>query len=71
MEKLHIQPSEIDALPFYEYEYTLQFYNEILVERKEVNDKNTQESSNKYNVSSKHKQATRSLKTGKPKIPKL
>ena len=30
MEELHIQPSEIDNLPFFEYEYTIQLYQEML-----------------------------------------
>jgi len=72
MEKLHIQPSEIDAFPYYEYEYTLQFYNEILNERKDTNDKNTQDTSNKYNLGNQHKGLNKNLKNSpKLKMPKL
>lgn len=51
MEKLHIQPSEIDAFPFYEYEYTVEIYNDILKERKEGDEKNQKVYENKYNNS--------------------
>ena len=52
MEKLHIQPSEIDMLPFYEYEYMVEIYNDILKERKEAEEKNKKVYENKYNTSS-------------------
>jgi hypothetical protein len=32
MEKLHVQPTELDMLPYYEFEYTLELYNEIIKE---------------------------------------
>lgn len=35
MENLHIQPSEIDNLQYWEYEMTLEEYQKILKERKE------------------------------------
>ena len=35
MEKLHVQPSEIDRLPYYEYEFTISIYNDIVKERNE------------------------------------
>tara|TARA_B100000900_G_C20356127_1_gene624342 strand:+ start:100 stop:339 length:240 start_codon:yes stop_codon:yes gene_type:complete len=35
MEKLHMQVSEIDALPFYEFEFTIESYNDIVEERNE------------------------------------
>ena len=40
MEKLHLQPSELDALPFYEYEYTVEIYNDIMKDRKDAEEKN-------------------------------
>ena len=43
MEKLHLQPSELDRLPYYEYEYTVQMYNDMLKERKDGEDKKTSE----------------------------
>lgn len=51
MEKLHIQPSEIDALPFYEYEYTVEIYNDIMKERKDADKENQKTYENKYNTS--------------------
>ena len=39
MEKLHIQPSELDMLPFYEYEYTIEMYNDIMKERNDKEEK--------------------------------
>ena len=30
MEKLHVQPTELDMLPYYEFEYTLELYNEFV-----------------------------------------
>jgi len=38
MENLHIQPSEIDNMQFWEYEITLEEYQKILKERKEEQD---------------------------------
>lgn len=38
MENLHIQPSEIDAMQFWDYELTLEEYQKILKERKEEQD---------------------------------
>jgi len=52
MEKLHIQPSEIDAFPFYEYEYTVEIYNDILKDRKNADEKNQKVYEDKYNNSS-------------------
>lgn len=39
-EKLHLQRSEIMAMPYYEYETTIEEYNEILKERKKKEDSN-------------------------------
>lgn len=39
MENLHVQPSEIDQMQFWEYEITLEEYQKILKERKEEQDK--------------------------------
>jgi hypothetical protein len=50
MEKLHIQPSELDMLPYYEFEYIISIYNDILKERKgqETDSYNTER--DKYNM---------------------
>ena len=59
MEKLHISPSEIDSMPYYEYEYTLFYYNEILEERQEAEKKNSKDYGDKYNVDSMQKKASK------------
>lgn len=38
-ENLHWQPSEIDRLPYYELEYTIEIYEDILKQRKEEQEK--------------------------------
>lgn len=38
MENLHVQPSEIDNMQYWEYEITLEEYQKILKERKEQQD---------------------------------
>ena len=60
MEKLHISPSEIDSMPYYEYEYTLFYYNEILEERQEAEKKNSKDYGDKYNVDSMQKKSAKS-----------
>lgn len=47
-EQLHWQPSEIDRLPYYELEYTIEIYEEILKERKEEQDKQSEGYQDKY-----------------------
>ena len=60
MEKLHIQPSELDMLPYYEYEYMIELYNEIVTAR---NDKEQSDTDvDKYNNNTAFKA---------PKQPKL
>ena len=59
-------------MPFYEYEYTLFYYNEILKERKDGEDKKTKDYEDKYNI----KDMQSSLKRNTPstpsfKIPKM
>ena len=53
MEQLHVQPSEIDKFPFYEYEYTIEAYEQLLKERKEDQDKQRDEYDEKYGNPSK------------------
>tara|TARA_R110001592_G_scaffold120545_1_gene324914 strand:- start:8253 stop:8468 length:216 start_codon:yes stop_codon:yes gene_type:complete len=71
MEKLHMQPSEIDSLPFYEYEYTVEIFNDILKERKDSELKNQGEA-NKYNTSSmKPNYKHPNIKMPNLKLPKI
>jgi len=59
MEKLHLQPTELDLLPFYEYEYTLEIQQ-------------TQETSDKYNMDGLKGQANRQMKSVKaPSMPQI
>lgn len=50
MEKLHMQPSEIDRLPYYEYEYTISIYNDLIKERNENESQNYEKERDKYNI---------------------
>lgn len=50
MENLHIQPSEIDNMQFWEYQITIEEYQKILKERKDEQD-TQQENSGIGNVS--------------------
>jgi hypothetical protein len=72
MEKLHVQPFELDMLPYYEYEYTVELYNDIVKERNEEEKKQNREAEDKYNVSGIQKNMTRNLSNYKsmsaPKI---
>jgi hypothetical protein len=52
MEKLHVQPSELDRLPYYELEYTVSIYNDILDERKKNEDENMDKERDKYSIDS-------------------
>lgn len=49
-EKLNMQRSELLAMPFYEYEYTVDYYQEILDERKKAEEEQQDEYESKYNV---------------------
>ena len=72
MEKLHIQPTELDLLPFYEYEYTLEIYNDLLKDRNKQEQQQTQEASDKYNMDGLKSQANRQMKSIKaPSMPKI
>jgi len=46
-------------MPYYEYEYTLIYYNEILEERKDAEKKNSKDYGDKYNVDSMQKTSER------------
>jgi hypothetical protein len=72
MEKLHIQPTELDLLPFYEYEYTLEIYNDLLKDRNKQEQQQTQETSDKYNMDGLKSQANRQMQSVKaPSMPKI
>tara|TARA_R100000908_G_scaffold63382_1_gene44329 strand:- start:71 stop:304 length:234 start_codon:yes stop_codon:yes gene_type:complete len=72
MEKLHIQPTELDLLPFYEYEYTLEIYNDLLKDRNKKEEQQTQDASDKYNMDGLKSQANRQMQSVKaPSMPKI
>jgi hypothetical protein len=72
MEKLHVQPSELDKLPYYELEYTIEEYNEILKERNDKSDKSNNADLDKYNAGSMMSKAQGSLKGIKtPGMPSI
>ena len=56
-------------LPFYEYEYTLEIYNDLLKERNKQEQQNTKDAEDKYNVGSLQRQANKNL--GQYKAPKM
>tara|TARA_R110000751_G_scaffold213222_2_gene316691 strand:- start:284 stop:526 length:243 start_codon:yes stop_codon:yes gene_type:complete len=72
MEKLHVQPSELDKLPYYELEYTVSIYNDILKERndKEKNSHNAE--MDKYNMDGLGDSTRNLMKgAGTPKMPSM
>ena len=72
LEKLHLQPSELDLLPYYEYEYTLEMFNEIIKERNDQETKNNREMEDKYNIGSMQSQAKKNMSQYKaPTMPKI
>jgi hypothetical protein len=72
MEKLHVQPTELDLLPFYEYEYTLEIYNDLLKDRNKQEQQQTQDTSDKYNMEGLKSQANRNMSNYKtPTMPSI
>ena len=70
MEKLHIQPSELDMLPYFEYEITLEMYNDIVKKRQNEENKQSSLAEDKYNVNSmQNKYKLSSYK--QPSLPKI
>jgi len=69
MEKLHIQPSELDALPYFEFEYIVSIYNDILKERKGQEADSYEAERDKYNM--KGMSGMKMPKMPSIKIPKL
>jgi hypothetical protein len=69
---LHLQPTELDLLPFYEYEYTLEIYNDLLKERNKQEQQNTRDAEDKYNMDGMKRQATKNMNQYKaPKMPAM
>tara|TARA_B100002019_G_C21227656_1_gene578245 strand:+ start:1127 stop:1363 length:237 start_codon:yes stop_codon:yes gene_type:complete len=72
LEKLHLQPSELDLLPYYEYEYTLEMFNDIIKERNDQETKNNREMEDKYNIGNMQSQAKKNMSQYKaPSMPKI
>lgn len=72
MEKLHVQPAELDMLPYYEFEYTVEIYNDIVKERNDEEKKQSKEAEDKYNVGSMQKNMTKNMPSYKnPSVPKM
>ena len=64
-----MQPSEIDWLPYYEYEFTISIYNDIIKERKEKEGETYDKERDKYNISGMQKGMQNNFKT--PKMPSI
>ncbi len=61
-------------MPYYEYEYTVEYYNQMLKERKDGEDKKSGEYADKYNINQMQSQAKAQMKApsmGSFKMPKL
>jgi len=59
-------------LPFYEYEYTLEIYNDLLKERNKQEQQNTKDTQDKYNMDGMKSQATKNMSQYKaPSMPKI
>jgi hypothetical protein len=72
MEKLHVQPTELEMLPYYEYEYTVEIYNDIVKERNDEEKKQNQGMGDKYNVSGMQKNVNKNMSGYKnPSMPKI
>lgn len=72
MEKLHVQPSELDMLPYYEYEYMVEIYNDIVKERNDEEKKQNQSAENKYDVGSAQRNMSKKVQSYKtPSVPKF
>jgi hypothetical protein len=62
----------LDLLPFYEYEYTLEIYNDLLKERNKQEQQNTKDTQDKYNMDGMKSQAQRNMGSYKtPSLPKM
>tara|TARA_B110000305_G_scaffold217523_1_gene256910 strand:+ start:1552 stop:1755 length:204 start_codon:yes stop_codon:yes gene_type:complete len=62
----------LDLLPFYEYEFTLEIYNDLLKERNKQEQQNTKDTQDKYNMDGMKSQATKNMSGYKtPKMPSM
>lgn len=50
MEKLHLQPSELDLMPYYEFEFTVSIYNDLIKSRKDDEDQTYDKERDKYSM---------------------
>lgn len=67
-----MQVSEIDSLPYYEYEYTISIYNDIIKERNDKENQNQSNERDKYNINGLKGNANKQLKGFKqPKLPSI
>jgi hypothetical protein len=71
LEKLHLQPSELDLLPFYEYEYTLEMFNDIMKERNDDERKQQTSYEDKYDMGGMKKQMKNMSSYKTPSMPKI
>jgi len=71
LEKLHLQPSELDLLPFYEYEYTLEMFNDIMKERNDDERKQQTSYGDKYDMGGMKKQMKNMSSYKTPSMPKI
>ena len=72
MEKLNVQPSELDRLPYYELEYTVSIYNDILKERNDKEKGSHDAEMDKYNMDGLTRSAGKMMKgAGAPKMPSM
>jgi len=59
-------------LPYYEYEYTLEIYNDLLKERNKQEQQNTKDTQDKYNMDGMQKMANKNMGNFKtPSLPKM
>lgn len=81
-EQAHIQFSEIGRLPYYEYELTLEAYDEVLKEREEERKKSEEEQQSKMPTTDYRRQANDMMRNAQqsfkmpsmpsmPSLPKL
>jgi len=56
-------------LPFYEYEYTLEIYNDLLKDRNKQEAQNTKDTQDKYNMDGMKNQAQKNM--GQYKMPSM
>ena len=59
-------------LPFYEYEYTLEIYNDLLKDRNKQEEQNNRDTQDKYNMDGMKSSAQKSMSQYKtPSMPNI